>query len=179
MVDITKVVDTYILNAMKEMGIPTTRRVDFIDGDLTNDHEELCSGRCGWLGLGIIDWKSDSDQYDNAVSIIMMPDGIKYRMVHHRSQNYYEYATIYAGRNKFMRFKYRETESDTAMDTIELGGYSMGWGDGDPMHFVMHPAGPDLTEIFGTLRQGQNERALFILNVLFHAGNINACWSSK
>lgn len=175
---ITKAVDGYIRQAMKDLGVKPTFP-DYEGGDLTADHEEFCTGKVGWLTLGVIEWKVDSDRHDNKVSIITMPDGTKYRMVHHRSQSYYEYATIYAGRNKFMRFRYRETESDCAMNTIELGGYSMGWGDGDPMCFVNHPAGPDLKAIFATMREGRNERACFILNVLFHAGMIDACWDSK
>ena len=148
-------------------------------GDLTADHDEFVTGKVGWLGLGIIEWKADSDQHNNQVSLIMMPDATKYRMVHHRSQGYYEYATIYAGRNKFMRFKYREGKRDTELDVIELGRYSMAWGDGDPGFFENHPDGPNLNEIFGKLYQSTNGKSLFILNVLLHAGPIAACWDSK
>lgn len=141
--------------------------------------EEDGNGIVGWLGLGFIKWNEQTDKYDNKVSLIQLPDGTGYRMVHHKSTGYYEYATIYAGHNKFMRFKYRETQLDSQANTISLGGYSMSWGDGDPMHAENHPDGPDLRPILSQITESDYCKTQFILNVLFHAGNVDACWDSK
>lgn len=136
------------------------------------------------LGLGIIDWKAEIDKYANHVSIITLPDGMRYRMVHHRSTGTYERATIYAGRNKFLRYTYRETQSDRDTNNIELGKFSMAWGDGDPGWVEVDPTLPEsaaatLRSILGHINENGDEQALFILNVLMHAANFDSIWQSK
>lgn len=142
------------------------------------------NGTFAALGLGIIEWKSDTDRHQNKVTVITLPDNTKYRMVHHVSRGSYEYATIYAGRNKFMRYKYRETRSDCATNTVQLGNFSVSWGDGDPLHEQVEPNLPPqvaavIKPIIGGLKEDGNEQALFILNVLLHAGNLDCIWQSK
>lgn len=143
-------------------------------------------GRVGFPGLGIIDWKSDSDRHDNQVSIITLPDNTKFRMVHHVSKGSYEYATVYAGRNKFMRYKYHVPERDAQATTLSLGNFSTSWGDGDNLGADVDPKLPEqignpLKQILSGIREGGLgiEQSLFILNVLLHTGNLEYVWQSK
>lgn len=147
--------------------------------NISGDAEEFDCGTSGTLGLGTIEWMCDKDKHDNKVSRIMLPDGTRYRMVHHNNDWWYRYATVYGGYNKFMRLPYRGSERDTVMNTIQLGGYKMGWGDGEPGAYENHPEGPNLSAIFDQIHEGEYSCTLFILNVLLHAGNIDACWYSK
>lgn len=146
------------------------------DADYTLEFER---GTTGQLGLGIIEWMCDKDKHDNVVSRIMLPDGTKFRMVHHNNAWNYRYATVYGGFNKFMRFTARSSERDTQMNTAQLGGYKMGWGDGEPSLIENHPDGPDLSRVCNCIHEGELHYTFFILNVLLHASHIDACWYSK
>lgn len=154
-------------------------KVDHSMLDISGDCEEFDCGASGLLSLGTIQWMSDKDKYDNQVSLISLPDGQKFRMVHHTNKWDYRYATVYGGYKKFMKFIYRGTENDCATNDIELGGYKMSWGDGDPIHIANHPDGPDLTTILNQIHESNYSRTLFILNVLSHAGLVDACWSRR
>jgi hypothetical protein len=130
------------------------------------DHRRV---RFASLGLGIINWYTEKDRYDNEVSIICMPYGLEYRMVHHKSRGYYEYATIYAGRNKFMRFRFLEGKSDTHGDVLQLGNYEIFYGDGEVVSVTSDENGSNINSILRNIEQTHEAyHSLFILNVLLH-----------
>ena len=133
------------------------------------------------LGLGVIEYQTSIDKYQNPVSIIRLPDNTTYRMVHHTTKYSYMYATIYdtSQHNKFMRFKYKAGKNDMQENTVTLANYYVGWGDGDNGGATIDPLGPDIKEILGSIQEDGDELVYFILNVLLHCGQVPAVWQMK
>jgi hypothetical protein len=77
----------------------------------------------------------ETDKYENPVSKIMYPD-FTYNMVHNPIKHYTrEAATIYRGRDCFVKFNAYRPESDIAAHTVKIlttiGEFSAWWGDGE------------------------------------------------
>lgn len=143
------------------------------------------------LGLGIIEWNKEIDKWDNKVSIITLPDGTKYRMVHHKvrqGKGHLEYATIYAGKNKFMRYRHFTPDRDAEPTTLTIGNYKISWGDGICLGVEVDPNGPpeleailkQLDEVFTIASEGKiyDGDDLFLMNILLHASQF-PIWQSK
>ncbi len=53
-------------------------------------------------------------------------------MVHHKEpRKRHQTATIYAGRNRFVKVKSYYPTRDTEMTTLDVAGFDTGWGDGE------------------------------------------------
>lgn len=86
-------------------------------------------------GLSIFEGHIEKDRHDNDVSKISFPDR-EYRMVHH-SKNHHirQFATIYFGKDKFIKFCSYWSDNDRQAHKVELitacGKLEVAWGDGD------------------------------------------------
>lgn len=84
-------------------------------------------------GIGaIFHNRIEKDKWDNDVSVIEMPDGRKYRLVHHTEPTKYrQKATLYGGRNLFVRIFTSTSDNDCVETKIEINNILVSWGDGD------------------------------------------------
>jgi hypothetical protein len=91
------------------------------------------------IGLAILVPEVEKDKWNNVISEIKFP-GRTYRMVHHPSKNHFRSsATIYGGKDKFVRFSSyssdRDTEENSATLMTNVGDFYVAWGDGDLLWF--------------------------------------------
>lgn len=88
-------------------------------------------------GLSIFHGHVEKDRHDNDVSKISFPDR-NFNMVHHSKQHHVsQFATIYFGRDKFIKFNSYYSENDCEEHYVELitrmGTIHVAWGDGDTL----------------------------------------------
>lgn len=75
--------------------------------------------------------RCEKDKWDNDVTVIETPSK-KYRMVHHTTpEKYRQKATLYGGRNKFIRIFTSTSANDCVETSIEINNFVVSWGDGD------------------------------------------------
>ena len=126
-----------------------------------------------------IDRKVEKDRYDNEVSLIHLPGPRPpFRMVHHKTKSpLRDRATIYAGKGKFVTMRAFSPTNDCVATSIEVAGYTMYWGDGDPLDPTCNPAGPNLHDRLRAIHD-DNFEAVIIL-VLDAIKDIDAMWERK
>lgn len=127
------------------------------------------------IGCAVLIPELERDKWNNVISEIKFP-ARSYRMVHHPSKNRFRAsATIYAGKDKFVRFASynsdRDTDAHTATIITAVGDFQISWGDGDclgyyvPEGIVNHDA---LLAIKNTLHEskwGDSEEAFVLLTM--------------
>ena len=124
--------------------------------------------------------KHHKDKYHNDVSILELGDGFKFKIVHHftawrRHQKY----TVDAGRGKSLKLTLTYPASDCDYDTVDVGGYKCGWGDGDYVFFeAPDNANPTFVEFLKTHFEfySQEDFITFVLNWL---RCVDDAWSYK
>lgn len=137
------------------------------------------------------------DKWDNEVSEIMFPS-YAFRMVHQLDKKngqtaYRQSATIYGGKDQFVKFNSFWSDSDTQAHTVEiktaLGDFYTWWGDGEGGHIgnddlpsMLKRTDPGVEELRTANKRsefGDNE-VLFILYVMnvIHL-NEHGWWFSK
>ena len=119
------------------------------------------------------------DNYDNEVSEIHFPD-IRFDMVHHNKHQTAaaQSATIYAGRDRFVKFNAFYSENDMEEHTAKIitaqGTFIASWGDGDflrleiPEIFIKEADAEMIAfykKSFEGWRYGDNE-VLFVMHTL-------------
>lgn len=117
--------------------------------------------------LGYIEYRKERDRWQNDISLVYMPDGKCYRMVHHSKElaiHYKQYARLYRKSGVYINYEYTHPSSDTAMKTVSLAGYSMSWGDGEPGWYVVPDGCPDLRGEFAKIFD--EDTAAFVLVVM-------------
>lgn len=140
----------------------------------------------GAPGLGMLRYRVQKDKWDNDVSLIDMPSGDSYRMVHHTPAHYNKQrATIYRSDRKYVRVEYYFVRRDTEAEYVRISAYEILWGDGDCGGVISHTAinlddllqniGDNVSQ-FGSMLEAY---MITILNVLFHAGYSDAIWLTK
>jgi hypothetical protein len=109
---------------------------------------ELMSRHIGVIPLCMVKIRDTKDKYNNEVTKFMMCDGREYNIVHHTKNPlaYHQRATLYGGRNKFLRLYWTQPTSDTQMTIFRAGIFEVGWGDGDNGGCFSFPAGYEFSE---------------------------------
>lgn len=131
----------------------------------------------GAIPIGLIEWETTMDKYNNPVSLITMAHGSKFRMVHFATKSPNKRANIYAGRGKFVRVTYNEPQSDTVATEINVAGYAVSWGDGENLGAESNPSGPDLTKELKTIQEDDFDAV--ILLVLSRIEYLDNMWEIK
>lgn len=101
-------------------------------------------------GLGaIFHPRCEKDKWDNDVTVIETPTH-KYRMVHHTTpEKYRQKATLYGGRNKFVRVFTKTSDNGSVETFIEINNFVVSWGDGDNL---------GVHKLEGTWPKGQQDK---------------------
>lgn len=132
------------------------------------------------VGVPVAFWshRAETDKYHNEVSIITLPD-CKYRMVHHTVRGKWrQKGTIYAGRGVSIRFKEYHSDRDIEVHSLQVGGFSVGWGDGDNLGVeCVYPG--DHSEMIERLREIRNDESeRFTIEVLCYVDQ-KGLWDIK
>ena len=127
--------------------------------------------------IGRIDWHVEKDRYDNKVSLVRLPGRAPFRMVHHPTKSpLRDRATIYAGKGKFVRMRSFAPTDDCKATTIEIAGYTMSWGDGDPLNPQCNPDGPNLRDQLYAIHDNFDAVILLVLAAI---KDIEDLWERK
>lgn len=130
---------------------------------------------------GRILWNDEKDRWDNEVSIILLPDGRRLRMVRHAPKKAWHRtvrSTIYRGRGSFVRVVTTAGRNDCCYDELTVAGYGMLWGDGEIGPFTNADKGPDLETLVTTECVHQNTENA-ILTVLGAIIDVDDVWETK
>lgn len=120
----------------------------------------------------------EKDRFDNDVSLITLADGTRFRMVHHKpARHSRQHATIYAGRGKFVKVKYFIPDNDCMATSIDIAGYGMSWGDGDPLGSASNPEGPDLKDQLEAIREDDFDAVIIL--VLTAIKSLDEIWEHR
>lgn len=131
--------------------------------------------------IGRILWDEERDRFGNSVSIAIMPDGRRLRMVRHeRTKPWHAITrtTVYRGRGSSVRIEKRNGRNDCCYDDLKVAGYSMCWGDGELGPLEQNAAGPDLRERIEA-HAGHKDDENAILCVLTAIVDVDALWDTK
>lgn len=87
------------------------------------------------INMMIFEGHVEKDKWNNEISKILFPD-FTFRMVHHTEQGKFrQNATIYGGRDKFLKFSSYYSDNDLHAHSVSirtaLGEITTWWGDGD------------------------------------------------
>jgi hypothetical protein len=130
---------------------------------------------------GRILWNDEKDGWGNEVSIILLPDGRRLRMVRHEPKKPWHRtvrSTIYRGRGNFVRVSSTAGRNDCCYDELVVAGYAMLWGDGEIGPFTNAENGPDLEALVTTecAHQGTENAILTVLGAIV---DVDAVWETK
>ena len=132
------------------------------------------------MDYGFVEYRKERDKWQKDVTIVNMPDGTKYRLVHNSKElsvHYQQFAILYRKAGVFLRYFYSHPSSDRALKTVKLGGYEMSWGDGEPGWYIIPEGYPDLRDKFSKL-YGEDTEA-FVLIVLSALHDREDLWEVK
>lgn len=130
---------------------------------------------------GRILWNDQKDNWDNEVSIILLPNGRRLRMVRHAPKKPWHRtvrSTIYRGRGSFVRVVSTAGRNDCCYDELSVAGYKMLWGDGELGPFTNAEKGPDLEQIVTSTCWHQDQENA-ILTVLGAIIDVDEVWETK
>lgn len=150
----------------------------------------------GTIGSPVFVPHHEKDRFDNEVSTIHFPP-LRYRMIHHSAQGkFLQSATIYGGKDEFLKFSSYYSDRDTQAHTVSIrtaiGEFYTSWGDGDclgvyvPANF-MEIATPHAISYLKKVRdlisstEGDNEVAflLGVMHVVLFGLKTDTPWLSK
>lgn len=131
--------------------------------------------------IGRILWNEETDRFGNSVSIAILPDARRLRMVRHEPKKPWHSivrTTVFKGRGTSVRIEKRNGRNDCCYDDLKVAGYSMCWGDGELGPLEQNPDGPDLRERIERYASTQNDENA-ILCVLTAIVDVDAVWHVK
>lgn len=126
----------------------------------------------------MINYRSERDRFNNDVTLITLPCGQIFRLVHHTSAHVStQRGTIFRRKGIYIRMRYVIPDDPCKATVFEIGGYKLQYGDGEVLDIQCEEGWPEIKE--SDLQHEDLGAALMLILQKIKGPDCNHLWLRK